>query len=87
MFIGGIGHRHTRSASSQIKGNGAAQSARSARDDGDSTLKVHRDTSHPTISRETEMIAEGSKGSGMKMTLGFEGCSEQETRLNRQIVP
>ena len=64
IFIGGIGHRHARAVCSQIKGDGAAQGAGSARYDGDSTLKVHRDTSHSIDSRGTQMIAEGAEAGG-----------------------
>jgi hypothetical protein len=70
MFIGRVGHRHARSVSNEIKSDGAAQCARSARNDGDSTLKVLKDTSHPINSRGNgddnrgEQRQEGENGWG-----------------------
>ena len=54
MLVGGVGHRHTRTASGKIHRHCAAQCASSARDDGNSTLKVHKSTSLPAISKEME---------------------------------
>src|SRR5208282_4189129 len=62
MFIGGIRHCHACSVSSQIKRYDAAQSARSTRNHGNSTLKVHKDSSHSRSSRETLQRDEGCSG-------------------------